>query len=58
MSEWNVVVGRNTDRAPQNKMGSQTVAFSHYNNLSPQLPIGPKTGNLVCEDIQTQTPSV
>ena len=39
-------------------MGSQTVAFSHYNNLSPKLPIDPKTGNLVGEDIQTIVESI
>lgn len=54
MSEWNVVVGRNTDRAPQNKMGSQTVAFSHYNNLSPQLPIDPATQDLVVGGVKEQ----
>lgn len=39
-------------------MGSQTVAFSHYNNLSPKLPIDPKTGNLVGKDIQTIVESI
>ncbi len=39
MSDPNVVVARNTDKAPVSDLYSQTVAFSHYNNLSAQLPI-------------------
>ena len=35
----NVVLARNTDEAPQNDRFAQTVAFSHYNNISAQLPI-------------------
>ena len=48
MSGYNAVLARNTENAP-NGIGpySQTVAFSHYNNLSAQLPIEPKTGKLV-----------
>ena len=48
MSAFNAVLARNTDKAPK-PVGpySQTVAFSHYNNLAAQLPIDPKTGNLV-----------
>ena len=42
-----VKVARNTDRAPQSPLSTQTVAFSHYNNLSAQLPIDPQTGALV-----------
>ena len=42
-----VKVARNTDTAPQSPLSSQTVAFSHYNNLSAQLPLDPKTGALV-----------
>lgn len=38
---------RNTDNAPKCAISTQTVAFSHYNNLSSQLPIDPKTGKLV-----------
>ena len=41
MSDPNVVVARNTDKAPVSDLYSQTVAFSHYNNLSAQLPIDP-----------------
>lgn len=47
MSDPNVVVARNTDKAPVSDPYSQTVAFSHYNNLSAQLPIDPATGAIV-----------
>ena len=47
MSDPNVVVARNTDQAPTSDLYSQTVAFSHYNNLSAQLPIDPATGAIV-----------
>jgi reactive intermediate/imine deaminase len=48
MSGFNAVLARNTEQAPKN-IGpySQTVAFSHYNNLSAQLPIDPESGELV-----------
>ena len=47
MSDPNVVVARNTDKAPVSDLYSQTVAVSHYNNLSAQLPIDPATGAIV-----------
>ncbi|MEG1416531.1 MAG: RidA family protein [Clostridium sp.] len=47
MTSFNAVLARNTDNAPKCSLSSQTVAFSHYNNFSAQLPIDPKTGNLV-----------
>lgn len=55
MSNFNAVLARNTDKAPQ-AIGpySQTVAFSHYNNLSAQLPQDPATGKLVAGGIQAQ----
>ena len=43
----NVVLARNTEDAPKCPMSSQTVAFSHYNNISAQLGIDPATGELV-----------
>ena len=44
----NVVVARNTDKAHRERpMCSQTVAFSHDNNLSAQLPVDPATGAIV-----------
>lgn len=55
MSDYNAVLARNTENAPKG-IGpySQTVAFSHYNNLSAQLPIEPKTGKLVAGGIKEQ----
>jgi reactive intermediate/imine deaminase len=55
MSGYNAVLARNTDNAP-NGIGpySQTVAFSHYNNLSAQLPIEPDTGKLIAGGIREQ----
>ncbi|MGN7402698.1 RidA family protein [Cytobacillus praedii] len=55
MSGYNAVLARNTENAPNgNGLYSQTVAFSHYNNLSAQLPIEPKTGKLVAGGIKEQ----
>ena len=55
MSGYNAVLARNTDNAP-NGIGpySQTVAFSHYNNLSAQLPVEPDTGKLIAGGIKEQ----
>ncbi|MEG0859184.1 MAG: RidA family protein [Pseudomonas sp.] len=55
MSGYNAVLARNTDKAAKS-IGpySQTVAFSHYNNLSAQLPIDPQTGKLVAGGIKEQ----
>ncbi len=55
MSGYNAVLSRNTEKAPKN-IGpySQTVAFSHYNNLSAQLPIDPKSGKLVAGGVKDQ----
>ncbi len=55
MSGNNAVLARNTENAPKS-IGpySQTVAFSHYNNLSAQLPIDPKTDKLVTGGIRKQ----
>ncbi len=55
MSGYNAVLARNTENAPKG-IGpySQTVAFSHYNNLSAQLPIDPKTGKLVAGGVKEQ----
>ena len=54
MSGNNAVLARNSERAPINPFCSQTVAFSHYNNLSAQLPIDPKSGKLVPGGIKEQ----
>lgn len=55
MSNYNAVLGRNTDNAPKGAASSQTVAFSHYNNLTTQLPINPKSGILVAGGVKEQT---
>ncbi|MEG0324074.1 MAG: Rid family hydrolase, partial [Raoultibacter sp.] len=54
MSGDNVVLARNTEDAPKSSLYSQTVAFSHYNNLSAQLPIDPKSGELVAGGVKEQ----
>jgi reactive intermediate/imine deaminase len=55
MSSYNAVLARNTDNAPKGfGRYSQTVAFSHYNNFSAQLPIDPKTGKLVAGGVKEQ----
>ncbi|WCE30069.1 RidA family protein [Vibrio sp. SCSIO 43137] len=46
---------RNTDAAPQSKLSTQTVAFSHYNHISAQLPVDPKTGSVVVGGVKEQT---
>ena len=50
-----VIITADTENAPAAPGASQSVAFSHYNNLSTQLPIDPKTGALVDGDAATQT---
>lgn len=54
MPKDNVVLARNTKNAPISDLYSQTVAFSHYNNFSAQLPIDPTTGELVAGGIEAQ----
>lgn len=55
MSGYNAVLAKNTDNAPKG-IGpySQTVAFSHYNNFSAQLPVDPKSGKLVAGGVKEQ----
>ena len=55
MSDPNVVVARNTDKAPVSDLYSQTVAFSHYNNITMQLPLDPGTGRPILGDVAAQT---
>ncbi|WP_246074145.1 RidA family protein [Flavobacterium daemonense] len=45
---------RNTENAPKSPFSTQTVAFSHYNNISAQLPIDPKTGEIVGNTVKEQ----
>lgn len=55
MSGYNAVLARNTENAPKAiGLYSQTVAFSHYNNLSAQLPIDPKSGKLAAGGVKEQ----
>ncbi|KOE82233.1 endoribonuclease L-PSP [Vibrio alginolyticus] len=49
-----VKVSRNTDNAPKSTVSTQTVAFSHYNNISAQLPIDPTTGKIVVGCVKDQ----
>ncbi|QVW21915.1 Rid family detoxifying hydrolase [Pseudomonas hormoni] len=55
MSGLNVVLARNTNDAAKS-IGpySQTVAFSHYNYISAQLPLDPASGRLVSENVIDQ----
>ena len=55
MNGYNAVLARNTGNAPRG-IGpySQTVAFSHYNNLSAQLPTDPESGELVPGGVREQ----
>ena len=49
-----IKVARNTEEAPVSAWSTQTVAFSHYNNLSAQLPIDPRSGNIVAGGAKDQ----
>jgi len=49
-----IKVSRNTDNAPKRTASTQTVAFSHYNNISAQLPVDPETGELVTGSVKEQ----
>jgi reactive intermediate/imine deaminase len=56
MSTKIIKITRNTENAPNNSGPySQTVAFSHYNNISAQLPIDPKSGKMVSGGVKEQT---
>jgi reactive intermediate/imine deaminase len=48
-----IKVSRNTENAPKD-LSSHTVAFSHYNNITAQLPIDPKTGEMVSGGVKEQ----
>ncbi|KAA0915559.1 RidA family protein [Psychrobacter sp. ANT_WB68] len=54
MNDTIIKLSRNTDRAPISSTSTQSVAFSHYNNISAQLPIDLNTGKLVAADIAAQ----
>ena len=50
----NVVLARNVEDAPKCPLSSQTVAFSHYNNISAQLGVDAATGELVAGGVAEQ----
>jgi reactive intermediate/imine deaminase len=54
MSSDIIKVSRNTENAPKSSVSTQTVAFSHYNNISAQLPVDPKTGEIVAGGVKEQ----
>ncbi len=45
---------RNTENAPKSSVSTQTVAFSHYNHIAAQLPVDPRTGEIVAGDVKEQ----
>lgn len=49
-----VIRANNTELAPLNPLYTQTVAFSHYNHIAAQLPLDPKTGQLVVGSAKEQ----
>jgi reactive intermediate/imine deaminase len=49
-----IIEANNTENAPKSALSTQTVAFSHYNHLSAQLPLDPKTGELVAGGVKEQ----
>ena len=49
-----IKIARNTDNAPRNPLSTQSVAFSHYNNISAQLPVDPDSGELVAGGVKEQ----
>ncbi|MCV9926719.1 RidA family protein [Flavobacterium sp. LS1R49] len=50
-----VIKVSNTENAPKSSLSTQTVAFSHYNHISAQLPLNPKTGKMVAGGVKEQT---
>ena len=49
-----IIEADNTENAPKSSLYTQTVAFSHYNHISAQLPLDPKTGELVAGGVKEQ----
>lgn len=49
-----VIKFNNTPNAPINSLSSQTVAFSHYNNISEQFPIDHKTNKVISNNVNEQ----
>ena len=49
-----ILEANNTENAPKSPLSTQTVAFSHYNHISAQLPVDPKNGELVAGGVKEQ----
>jgi reactive intermediate/imine deaminase len=49
-----VIEANNTENAPKSSLSTHTVAFSHYNHISAQLPLDPKTGEMVAGGVKEQ----
>ena len=49
-----IIRANNTENAPKNSLYTQTVAFSHYNNIAAQLPIDPKSDQIVAGGVIEQ----
>ena len=54
MSGSIIKYSRNTENAPKSSVSTQSVAFSHYNHISAQLPVDPKAGEIVAGDVKEQ----
>ena len=50
-----IIEANNTENAPKCPISTQTVAFSHYNNISAQLPLDAKTNTMVAGGVKEQT---
>ena len=50
-----IIEANNIANAPKDALSSQTVAFSHYNNISAQLGVDPATGALVEGGVKAET---
>ena len=50
-----IIEANNIANAPKDELSSQTVAFSHYNNISAQLGVDPATGALVAGGVKAET---
>jgi len=49
-----VIKANNTENAPKSSLSTQTVAFSHYNHISAQLPLDSKTNEMVAGGVKEQ----
>jgi len=49
-----IIEANNTENAPKSSLYTQTVAFSHYNHISAQLPLDPINGEMVAGGVKEQ----